>query len=274
VVPLAMTNSSWWVESWLTAAGNDVVNNNNGRSQPADGSVFNSQHSVAIHQWMQKMFDADLIDLVPDTVGQHQQFVDLATRRSAMLIESSTSIDDIDGLNAGTLDPSVWGQPAGTVLPSPGPALDLDAAPLPGLDEAGKGQVSGSAWYLTNGGSPTEQAAAWTFMTWWNAEPQQVEWSLQSSYLPYNTGAVSDQKLQAVWQDSLRGHWLDTAYTEITDFEPTAPGPLIGPYSAVRAAISQSLTEVTSQAMDPLITVTETDQIIQEDLVEYRLAHP
>lgn len=273
VVPLAMTNSSWWVESWLTAAGNDIVNNGNGRSKPADGSTFNSQHAVQIHQWMQKMFDANLLELVPDTPDQHQQFLDLATRKSAMLIESSTAIDDVDALASGTLDPATWGQPAGTVLPPAGPALDLDAAPIPGLSEAGLGQVSGSAWYLTNSGSPTEQAAAWAFLTWWNAAPQQAQWSLQGSYLPYNTKAVNDQKLQAVWQNTRRGHWLDTAYTEITDFDATSPGPLIGPYSAVRSAISQSLTEVTTEAMDPVITVTETDQNIQEDLVEYSLAH-
>jgi sn-glycerol 3-phosphate transport system substrate-binding protein len=274
VVPLAMTNSSWWVESWLTGAGNDLVNNDNGRTKPADGSTFDSQHSVKIHEWMQKMFDADLIDLVSDTADAHAQYIDLATRKSAMLIESSASIDAIDALTGGTLDPTVWGYPAGTVLPPPGPPLDIDVAPWPGLDEAGRGQVSGSAWYLTNASSPAQQAAAWTFLTWWNAEPQQVQWSLEGSYLPYNTKAVNDEKLQDVWQNTRRGHWLDTAYTELTDFDTVSPGPLIGPYSAVRAAISQSLTEVTNQAMDPVITVTETDQNIEEDLVEYRLAHP
>jgi len=59
----------------------------------------------------------------------------------------------------------------------------------------------------------------------------------------------------------------------MTNFDTQSPGPLIGPYSAVRAAIVQSLTDVTAGALDPQIVVTETDQTIEEILVEYSLAH-
>jgi sn-glycerol 3-phosphate transport system substrate-binding protein len=272
-VPLAMTESSWWVETWLTGAGSAIVNNNNGRSAPADGSTFNSAKSVAIHQWMQKMYAADLVDLVPDTGGQHDAELDLADRKSAMLFDSSTSIPDMDALMAGTLDPTTWNLPAVTVLPPPGPSLDLDVAPMPGLEFPGRGQVSGSAWYLTSKSAPATQAAAWTFLTWWNQPAQQAAWNLQGTYLPYNTQAVNRSGLQQVWQNTRKGHWLDTAYTELTNFDTQAPGPLIGPYSAVRAAIVQSLTDVTAGGMDPQIVVTETDQTIEGDLVEYTLAH-
>jgi sn-glycerol 3-phosphate transport system substrate-binding protein len=272
-LPLAMKMSSWLLESWLTGAGNAIVNNDNGRSNPADRSTFDSKNAVAVHEWLQKMYAADLIDLVPDTPGQHAHEAAFATRRSSMLIESSTAISDIDALEAGSLDPTVWGFPAGTTLPRPGHPLDIDAAPLPGLSEAGRGQVSGSAWYLSAATSPAAQAAAWTFLTWWNEPAQQVSWSLEGSYLPYNSAAVSDPDLQAVWQHTRRGRWLDTAYTEITDFDTQNPGPLIGPYSAVRAAIVESMSAVTRGNMDPAITVNETDSTIDSDLIEYQLAH-
>jgi sn-glycerol 3-phosphate transport system substrate-binding protein len=272
-LPLAMKLSPWLVESWLTGAGNAIVNNDNGRSNPADSATFNSNNAVAVHEWLQKMYAADLIDLVPDIPGQHAHDAALATRRSAMLIDSSTAISDIDALEADTLDPTIWGFPAATVLPTAGPPLDIDAAPLPGLSEAGRGQVSGSAWYLSAATSPAAQAAAWTFLTWWNQPAQQVAWSLEGSYLPYNSKAVSDPNLQAVWQHTRRGRWLDTAYTEITDFDTQNPGPLIGPYSAVRAAIVESMGAVTRGNMDPSITVNETDSTIDSDLIEYQLAH-
>ncbi len=272
-VPLAMTESSWWVESWLTGAGSAIVNNDNGRSAPADGSTFDSTKSVAIHQWMQKMYAADLVDLVPDTGSAHDAELDLADRKSAMLFDSSTSIPDMDALMAGTLDPTTWNLPAVTVLPSPGPSLDLDVAPIPGLEVPGRGQVSGSAWYLTTNSTPATQAAAWAFLTWWNQPAQQAAWNLQGTYLPYNTQAVNQSGLQQVWQNTRKGRWLDTAYTELTNFDTQSPGPLIGPYSAVRAAIVQSLTDVTAGGMDPQIVVTETDQTIEQDLVEYTLAH-
>ena len=272
-VPLAMKMSSWLVESWLTGAGNAIVNNDNGRTAPADGSTFNSDHAVAIHQWLQKMYASDLIDLVPDTPDQHAQDADLATRRSAMLIDSSSAISDVAALELDTLDPTVWGLPATTVLPPAGPPIDVDVAPLPGLSEAGRGQVSGSAWYLSAAATPAQQAAAWTFMKWWNQPAQQVAWSLEGTYLPYNSQAVSDAGLQAVWQHTQRGQWLDTAYTQITNVDTGSPGPLIGPYSAVRAAIVQSMSAVTQGDMDPAITVNETDSTIDADLVEYQLAH-
>ncbi len=272
-VPLAMSLSSWWVETWLTGAGSAIVNNDNGRSAPADGSTFASAKAVTIHQWMQKMYAADLVDLVPDTAGAHGAELDLADRKSAMLFDSSTSIPDMDALMAGTLDPTTWNQPAGTVLPPAGPSLDLDVAPIPGLTFPGRGQVSGSAWYLTASSSPATQAAAWTFLTWWNQPAQQAAWNLGGAYLPYNTQAVNRSGLQQVWQNTRRGHWLDTAYTEMTNFDTQSPGPLIGPYSAVRASIVASLNDVTAGGMDPQIVVTETDQTNEEVLVEYSLAH-
>jgi len=272
-VPLAMKMSSWLVESWLTGAGNAIVNNDNGRSAPADSATFNSDNAVAVHQWLQKMWASDLIDLVPDTPDDHAGDVDLATRRSAMLIESSASIGDLDALELQTLDPTTWGLPVNTVLPAPGPPMDIDVAPLPGLSEAGRGQVSGSAWYLSAAASPVQQAAAWTFMTWWNQPAQQVAWSLEGTYLPYNTQAISDPGLQSVWQHTRRGRWLDTAYTQITNVDQQSPGPLIGPYSAVRAAIVQSMSAVTRGDMDPAIAVNEADSTIDADLIEYQLAH-
>ena len=94
-----MTESSWWVESWLTGAGNAIVNNNNGRLEPRPTARRSTaSKSVAIHQWMQKMYAADLIDLVPDTRQPARRRAGPGHRKSAMLIESSTSIADIDAL--------------------------------------------------------------------------------------------------------------------------------------------------------------------------------
>lgn len=271
-LPLAMSQSSWWVETWLTGDGAAMVNNNNGRSAPASGSTYTSSRSLAVNQFLQKMYAADLIDLVPDTADQHDAELDLADRRSSMLFDSSASIPDMDALMSGTLDPTTWNQPVGTVLPPAGPSLDLDVAPIPGINYPGRGQVSGSAWYLTAGQSPATQAAAWAFMTWWNEPAQQAEWNLEGTYLPYNAQAVNQAELQQVWQNTRRGHWLDTAYTEMTNFDTQAPGPLIGPYSAVRSDISQSMADVTAGGMDPQIVANQTDQSIEDVLVSYSLS--
>jgi ABC-type glycerol-3-phosphate transport system substrate-binding protein len=219
------------------------------------------------------MWSAQLIELLPDTPDQHTQLVDLAMRRSAMLIDMSSRIADLDALESDTLDPTTWGLPAKTVLPPAGAAVDLDAAPMPGLEVAGRGQISGSAWYLSAGLTPAEEAAAWTFMTWWNQPEQQAQWSLESSYLPYTDAAVSNEQVQQQWGHTRAGRWLDTAYTEMTDFDTQNPGPLIGPYASVRAAVVEAITMVTSANMDPQVALDETDPAITAELTEYQLAH-
>ena len=144
---------------------------------------------------------------------------------------------------------------------------------MPGIENPGRGQVSGSAWYLTAGTSPATQAAAWTFLTWWNEPAQQAAWNLQSAYLPFNTQAVNRSGLQQVWQNTRRGHWLDTAYTELTNFDTQSPGPLIGPSRGGAGSNRPVAERVTAGAMDPQIVVTETDQTIEQILVEYSLSH-
>jgi sn-glycerol 3-phosphate transport system substrate-binding protein len=274
LTPLAMSASSFWVESWLNGASTTLVNNNNGRAGLATGSTFDNARSLAIYRWLQQMFTAQLIDLVPDRPDQHSQLLDLATGRSPMLIDSSAHIADFDALESATFDPSLWGLPRTTVLPPAGRALDLDVAPLPGLQVAGRGQISGSGWYLNAATTPAQQAAAWAFISWWNQPAQQAQWSLDSAYLPYTNAAVSDSELQFVWQHTRQGRWLDTAYTELTDIDQQSPGPLVGPYAAVRSSVVQAMTMVTSADMDPQVAITESDATIDGDLTEYQLARP
>jgi sn-glycerol 3-phosphate transport system substrate-binding protein len=274
MTPLAMTESSFWVETWLNGAQTTLVNNGNGRANLATASTFDNAKSRQIFEWLQQMFTAQLIDLVPDSPDAHAQLTDLADGRAAMLIDSSARIGDFDALESGTLDPTTWGLPSSTVLPPPGHTVDLDVAPVPGVTVAGRGQISGSGWYLSASTTPAEQAAAWSFMSWWNEPSQQAQWSLESSYLPYTNAAVSDHQLQLIWQHTRQGHWLDTAYTELTDIDQQAPGPLIGPYSAVRAAVQQAMTAVTRADMEPAAAIAESSQAIDGELGDYELAHP
>ena len=108
--------------------------------------------------------------------------------------------------------------------------------------------MAGDAWYVTTAATPEQRAAAWDFLRFLGGVTSQVRLNLEASVPPSNTKAVDDPALQAVWGKTREGHWLDTAYTQVTNFDSQAPGPLIGPSAQVGAAIAASLGAVTSTA--------------------------
>jgi hypothetical protein len=77
-----------------------------------------------------------------------------------------------------------------------------------------------------------------------------------------------------VWSKPGRGHWLDTAYTQITNFDQQAPGPLIGPSTEVRDAIEASLVAVTTGGHPPAEAIATADKAIDDAIRAYAAAHP
>ena len=114
----------------------------------------------------------------------------------------------------------------------------LGAAPVPGIEEPGRLQMGGGAWYITDSGTPEQQAAAWDFMKFFNSLESQVTWNIDGGYLPYRTTATKDPRVVADWTNTLSGQWLAIAYDELLNgVDPNFPGPLMGPYDQFRAAI-------------------------------------
>ncbi len=189
-----------------------------------------------------------------------------------MAIAPASSIGVVDAWVEGRGDSSALGLTPGTTLPSTA-ATDLDVAPLPGLDAPGRGQVAGDAWYVTTSATPEQRAAAWAFLGFLGGVTSQVRLNLEASVPPSNTKAVDDPALQAVWGKTREGHWLDTAYTQVTNFDSQAPGPLIGPSATVEAAITASLSAVTGAAGSPAEAIAAADQAIDDAVRAYAADH-
>lgn len=68
--------------------------------------------------------------------------------------------------------PPGFSVPAGFKVP-----FEVGVAPYPGITEAGKGQIGGSAFYVTKTGSDAVQSAAWDFMKYFNEIDNQVLWT-------------------------------------------------------------------------------------------------
>lgn len=258
------------IEMWLTGDGASVVNNDNGRGSGVtdEGAIDNPQANT-LYQWFKDMNDAGLLDVVADTNGQVGQYLAMAQQKSSMTIETSTAATSITAFLGG--DRSVV---AGQGIDTSGvdtSKLDIAAAPVPGLTAPGQLQMGGGAWYLTTGGPPERQAAAWDFLQFVNSVDGQVLWNTEGSYLPYRLSAAEDPRIQKNWNTTLSGSWLKLAYQELNEgVDPNFPGPLMGPYDQFREAVRGGVDDMIFKGMSPADVLAKTQSQTTDALKKYQ----
>lgn len=269
--PLSFLMSGWYVELWLTGAGVPLVNADNGRSDVATEATFNGPEALEIYTTLKEMNDAGLMLVVSNVPGQLSQFLAM-TGPASMLLETSTASTTMAGVLGGTANLSELVEQAGidgSIVGATDLSINIDAAPLPGLDEPGRVFLSGGGFYMTNTGSDAEQAAAWEFMKFVNEVEQQKIMHLKGSYLPINPAVRDDPEVQSVWQNDAAGQWLATAYGQIAGIDPDFPGPVIGPFTEQREAFSESLERVLLGGEDPAAVLADTEATLNEALEDY-----
>ncbi|MCZ7630629.1 MAG: extracellular solute-binding protein [Microthrixaceae bacterium] len=206
------------------------MNEDNGRDGLATASEFDSKPTLELFDFWRGMVDDGLATAYPGVEGQTNHLFAMATQSASMVVDSSAAVNTIAGLLEGTVDEALI-EELGVELPDfAGLDIDIGVGEFPGIEEPGKGQIGGGAWYLTNSGTPEQQAAAWDFMKWFNATEQQVRWASEGSGLPVTQSALDDPGLQETWSGSLGGRWNTVAMEVLMNVDPDFPGPLIGDY--------------------------------------------
>ncbi len=148
--------------------------------------------------------------------------------------------------------------------------LDIGAAPVFGVDAAGKAQIGGNGFFMTNTSDEVHQSAAWDFLDWWNQEPQQVQWHVEGSYLPFLTAAADSPEVQAFWTTTIAGKFLKVAYDELTEnVDPDFTGALIGPYDQFRVSMRDAMATVAFQNGDPTAAIATAKDDINTALTDY-----
>ncbi|QYG91596.1 extracellular solute-binding protein [Iamia sp. SCSIO 61187] len=261
--PLSLILNSWFVESWITGAGETVVNKENGREGLADESTFDNPATHEVYEWIDGMADDGLLEAHSATDGQINHYLAVAQKNSAMVIETSTaavtikavlggeSYDAEAGLNVGSLDPE---------------GITPQAGPFPGLEEPGQVRVSGGAFFMTNTVPAEQQAAAWDFMKFmWSAESQ-TDWHLIGGYLPTTQAAAGDPDVADYWASDLAGQMLRVGYEQLLTVDPERPGPQVGPYTDYTDAIKASLEAMVLEGASPADAIAQADADIQAAL--------
>lgn len=269
--PVSVLAAPWQAEWWLTGVDQPIVNENNGRAGLATASEFDNDRTHELFDYWRSMVDDGLATPYPGIEGQTNHLFAMATGGAAIVIESSAAVNTIAGLLEGTVDEALV-EELGVELPPDFAGLDLNLAvgPYPGLEEAGQGQIGGGAWYLTNGGTPEQQAASWDFMKWFNATAQQVKWASDGSGLPVTQSAIDDPALAEAWANSLGGKWNTVAMEVLQNVNPDFPGPLIGDYNETRQAIREAQETVLLTDGSVNDAIATADQKITAAAEEYR----
>lgn len=270
--PIVLNVSSPIVETLLTGAGVPTIDNDNGRGGgETSEALLDSPEAAELFEWIRDVQSEGLLEVVPVVDGQVAHYLAMASQSSSMTIETSTAATSIEAFLSGDLTTDdVAGAEGAEEVDAEG--LDIAAGPIPGIEEPGRLQMGGGAWYMTLTSPPEVQAAAWDFITWFNEVPQQVTWSVEGSYLPFNMDAVESPELQDAWQERKSGQWLSMAWDEIANgLDPEFPGPLLGPYDEFRAAIRKAVDAVAFGGTEPVDALATADSEADDAIEEYSL---
>ena len=263
-MPIVMSLQPWVTEFWLTGGDWPVVDNGNGRDELAGAGALDNEGAVEIWSWIADAESDGLLHAVNDTPGQVDHFFAMGLGEASMLPDTSSAATAAYAFVQGDLSTEELG--IDVELPE---GLDLDAALLPGLDEAGRGQVGGSAWYITAGSAAEVQAGAWDYLSFMNSPASQATWNTGGSFLPWNPAATEEPELQTMWEETRVGAALALAYEAVLNIDPEFPGPLIGPYAETRDEIRKSLDRVVGQGQSPADTLAEANAAITEAIERY-----
>jgi sn-glycerol 3-phosphate transport system substrate-binding protein len=272
--PLAHEMGSWKTEFWLTGAGSSVVDNENGRGggETSSATLAGNPEALALFEWFDGMRRDGLMQPVPATPGQIDQYIAMATQSASMAIETSSAATSIEAFLGGDLDP--------TDLPEGGAVedvevdlsqLDLDVGLFPGLEEPGRTQMGGAAWYMISTLPEEVQSGAWDFMKFMNSEHAQSRMLVGGSYLPWVTAANEEPEAEAYYagEGGLAGRWLATANEQVQTIDTDFPGPLIGPYDEFRAAIQSAQDELVFADTSPEEALDQAQRAVDRALERY-----
>ena len=267
--PFVHEFGSWKTEFWLTGAHASVVDNDNGRGggTTAKSTFTGNQQALDLFTWFKQMNDDGLLNPIPATPGQIDQYLALASGQSSILVDTSSAATSIEAFLGGKLDTSSLGG-AGDVNPN---GLDIGAGTFPGLTGPGATQMGGDAWYITNTTPPAVQAGAWDFMRFMNSAHAQALNLVGGSYLPWVKAANDDPTVVSYFagQSGLAGAWLKIANDEVSAIDKTFPGPLIGPYDQFREYLQKAQDKLMFSGLSPADALAQAQHDIDQALSTY-----
>jgi len=252
---ISFKTDAWFTEQWMAKAGEEYVNNGNGRDARATAVAFDNETGLALYTWLSDMEKDGL--LVSTGTGDLEHYVAIPNNESAMTIDSSAALGTIFQL----FDQGQYAN------------VDLGAAPMPGPASADGGVlVGGASNYVVNRSSDAEQAAAWKFAEFLADEQTQSEWAAATGYIPIREASTTISPLVERWVEQPE---LKVAYDQLlagADNLATA-GPVLGPAGArgegMRGAVIDAIAAMFAEGLPPEDALAQATEGSNEAIEDY-----
>lgn len=266
--PLSFVTSQWLFQTWIGGLGQDMVNNENGRSAPATEAMLDTPETQSLMQWLADMNAEELLNPFPTTDGGIDHYLALITEQSSMLMETSTA----SGTIAEALGGGLTAEEAG---------VDVDAALLesanlvpgsaqfPGIEEPGRIAASGGYFYLLNVGEPAQQAAAWKFLQFMLQPENSKRWHIDGGYLPVVQSVLDDPEVLEFQTTDFGGLLLAPSAEQMAAADPESAPPLIGPFTLYKQAMQGAMEGVMFNGADPAAALATANEELNRALEEY-----
>ncbi|HET8929877.1 MAG TPA: extracellular solute-binding protein [Acidimicrobiales bacterium] len=266
--PMSMVPAPSFFGAFMTGIGENMVNEDNGHAGHATEATFDTPEAIEILTQLQAMYADGLIAKISNTPGQIDQYLNVAQGKSAMVMEGSAAATTIEAFLGGGLtakdieEGGLTGlSQATTVVPGFGP--------MPGLRKPGQVPVTGGAYWVTNGGTDAQQAAAMDFIRYLNEMPQQTKWLIDGSYLSGNRDVEAQPEVKKFFSESVSGMALKVAADQIAAVPANRPGPLVGPFDQYDKILQSMMESVLFNGEDPGKAVAKAEADVTAALQSY-----
>lgn len=266
--PFSFRANQWFFSTWAAGAGQDLVNNNNGRTKPATKATLDTPKTREILQWLADMKAKGLLNAFPDTEGSIDHYLALVTEQSSMLVETSTASGTIAAALGGSIDAKANGLDIDTT------AIDATkivpgSGEYPGLTAPGKIYASGGAFYILNTSTKPQQAGSWQFLKYMLRPENAKTWHVVGGYLPVVKEVVDDPEVLDFQDGKLVGQLLKPAVEQLSTADPDQVGPLVGPYPAFQKELQGAMESVLLSGADPAQALAKAQKNVDAILKDY-----
>jgi sn-glycerol 3-phosphate transport system substrate-binding protein len=238
-------------EQWTAMAGEEFVDNGNGRDARATAATFDNDAGLEVFEWMDEMVTSGLAENTGRSEGGNiNHLLAVGNTTSAMTVWTSAALGTVL-----------------TVLASGQfPGVELGVAELPGVPGDGAPFVGGGANYIVKG-DDAKVEAAWRYASYLTEPETQAKWA-QSGYVPIRQAAVDLPDVQQLWTSE---PFYRVAFEQLAEDNPTvaAKGPVIGDFAGVRDAEVEGIEQMIINNVSPADALARALEGADEAIAAY-----
>ena len=222
----------WYIEQWFANGDELFANNGNGREQPANELLLDTEYGIELVTTLQGMEADGVIVNVGDNPNGTDTFLKVADEAApaAMSLGTSAGLGTVINVLGSGLVPDV------------GPD-DVGVGPMPSFSGSASSLVGGAANYIVDGHGDEKTAAAWDFIAWLLTPEAQSFWAEATGYIPIVEGAVDIEPLATTYASDPR---YRVAYEQLANSPQDLPhaGAVLGPHYEIRNVVAAAMASV------------------------------